>query len=99
MLKLTQADVGKKVITGTPVDPEMVIETYPEQVGTVVAVHNLSQYDYEPGDSDWAMIQIDPDQNWDIEQWWKDGTLVLHPPGEGRIQPISTPFCCVLRYA
>lgn len=99
MLKLTQADVGKKVVTGTPIDPELVQETYPEQVGTITEVHNLAHHDYEPGDADWAMVQIDPDQNWDIEQWHKDGSLVLLPPTEGRIHPISTPFCCILRFA
>lgn len=98
MLTLTQADVGKRVVSGTPIDPEMVTETYPEQVGTVIAVHNLEYFEEKPGDADWAMIQIDPDQNWDIEQWHKDGSLVLLPEG-GHMGPISTPFCCILRYA
>lgn len=98
MLKLTQADVGKRVVSGTPIDPQLIWETYPEQVGTVIEVHLLDVFDYEPGDADWAMIQIDPNQNWDIEQWHKDGSLILLPGGE-TLRPISTHFCCILRYA
>jgi hypothetical protein len=98
IMQLTQADVGKRVVSGTPINPEDVQEEYPEQVGTILQVHNLGAFDYNPGDQDWAMIQIDPDQNWDIEQWHKDGSLVLVPEG-GRMDPIATPFCCILRYA
>jgi hypothetical protein len=82
MLKLTQQDTGKKVVIGTPIDPEKVWEVYPEQIGTVTAVRLLMEYDEEPGDADWAMIRLDPE---------------FRVP-ENEMGIISVPFCCILRY-
>ena len=98
-MKLTQADVGKMVVIGTPLDPEMVWEEYPEQIGTVINVHQRSEADKELGMEDIIEVLVNEDQHFDKDEWFNNRKVVYVPKDPTHDGIAAVPACCVRAYA